>query len=49
MNQNVPISPPCRSVFLGNAAATTTEKYTTLWITLINQMEQAKKVLAGAR
>ena len=42
-------SPPCRSVFRENAAAPTRETYTTLWVTLINQMERSKKILAGAK
>lgn len=41
--------PPCRSVFRGNAAATTSEKYTQLWITLINRMERDRQVLGRTK
>ena len=39
----------CKSVFRGDAAATTKENYTRLWTALINQMERSKKVLAKAK
>lgn len=40
---------PCRSVFREGAQATTTERYTKIWITLINQIEKSKAVLAEVR
>ncbi len=49
MEQYSTASPPCRSVFREGAAATTKEKYTQFWITLIGQMERSKKILAGAK
>lgn len=49
MDQKVSALPPCRSVFRKGAAATTTEKYTQLWVTLISQMEHNKKILAEAK
>ena len=49
MNKESSPPPPCRSVFREGAAATTTEKYTDLWIALINQMERGKKILAGMK
>lgn len=41
--------PPCRSVFRENAAATTSEKYTQRWITLINRMERDRQVLGKTK
>ena len=49
MKKQPSTSPPCRSIFRENSAATTTEKYTQLWTSLINQMERSKKILAGAK
>ena len=46
MSQPAADIPICRSVFRNGAAATTTEKYTQIWITLINRAEQNKRVLA---
>ena len=46
MSQTATAIPICRSVFLKGAAATTTEKYTQIWITLINRAEKNKRVLA---
>ena len=49
MSQAVNTIPICRSVFQKGAPSTTTEKYTQIWITLINQIEKSKKVLAELR
>ena len=49
MSQSVNTIPICRSVFQKGAPTTTTEKYTQIWITLINQIEKSKKVLAEVR
>ena len=43
---NIPV---CRSVFQAGAPTTTREKYTQIWITLINQIEKSKEVLAELR
>ena len=47
MKQESP--PSCCSVFLEGAAAASAEKYTQLWIQLINQIERSKQILAGIR
>lgn len=39
----------CRSIFQNNAETVSTEKYTQLWITLINQIERGKQFLSPAR
>ena len=44
MNQQP--APPCRSIF---RKTPTKEKYTTLWIALIDQIERSKKILAGVK
>ena len=49
MNQATSAVPICRSVFQKGEPTTTTEKYTQIWITLINQIEKSKKVLAEVR
>ena len=49
MNQAANAIPICRSVFQKGAPTTTTERYTQVWITLINQIEKGKKVLAEVR
>lgn len=49
MNQQLPASPPCRSVFRENAAVPAKKNYTQLWTALINQMERNKKVLSRAK
>lgn len=41
------LSPSCRSVF--REGTVTAEKYTQFWITLINQMERSRKILAGEK
>lgn len=46
MGQATTAIPTCRSVFHNGAPTTTTEKYTQIWITLINQIETSKKALA---
>lgn len=48
MNQNTAAS-ACRSVFRQDEEPITSEKYTQLWITLINQIERGKQVLSHAR
>ena len=40
---------PCRSVFREGTENVTKEKYTQLWVTLINQLECSKQTLTGAR
>lgn len=49
MNQAAAAVPNCRSIFQNGAATTTTEKYTQIWITLINQIEKSKEILAELR
>lgn len=49
MNKQPSASSPCRSIFRDGAAETTKEAYTALWISLINQMERSKKILAGVK
>ncbi len=49
MNQDAVVTPTCRSVFLKGTRDTTTERYTKVWITLINQIEKSKQVLAELR
>lgn len=49
MNNQPPVSPPCRSIFRQGAATPTKEIYTQLWTTLINQIEHSKKILAEAK
>lgn len=49
MNQATSAVPDCRSVFQKGASVTTSEKYTQIWITLINQIEKGKAVLAEIR
>ena len=49
MSQAVTAIPVCRSVFQKGASTTTTEKYTQIWITLINRIEKNKEVLAELR
>ena len=49
MDKSTTVIPICRSVFQKDAPTTTTEKYTQIWITLINQIEKSKKVLAEVR
>lgn len=48
MNQAAAVQ-VCRSVFREGAPTTTTEKYTQIWISLINQIEKSKQVLAELR
>lgn len=48
MNQTSMLPSPCRSVFQQGAPGTTTEKYTQIWIRLINQIEKSKATLAQA-
>lgn len=38
----------CRSIFQNNAEAVSPEKYTQLWIALINQIERGKQFLSPA-
>ena len=49
MSQAANAIPICRSVFQKDAPTTTTEKYTQIWITLINQIEKSKEVLTELR
>ena len=49
MSQAANAIPICRSVFQKGAPTTTTEKYTQIWITLINQIEKSKELLAELR
>ena len=49
MDKTTAVIPICRSVFQKGAPTTTTEKYTQIWITLINQIEKSKEVLAELR
>ena len=49
MSQAANAIPICRSVFQKGAPTTTTEKYTQIWITLINQIEKSKEALAKLR
>lgn len=49
MDQAIPASSACRSVFRGGTEAPTAEAYTQLWITLIDQIERDKQVLSGSR
>ena len=49
MNQATNAIPICRSVFQKGVPTTTTEKYTQIWITLINQIEKSKEVLTELR
>ena len=46
MSQTASAVPICRSVFQNGAPTTTPEKYTQIWITLINRAEKNKRVLA---
>lgn len=48
MGQNT-AAPACRSVFRQDEESITPEKYTQLWIALINQIERGKQVLSHAR
>lgn len=48
MNQNTAAS-ACRSVFRQDEEPITSEKYTQLWITLINQIERGKQILSNTR
>lgn len=48
MTQSLLPSSACRSVFRKSAEASTAERYTQLWITLINQMERDKQILSAA-
>lgn len=38
----------CKSVFKYGTEGLTTERLTEVWITLINQIERSKAVIAGA-
>ncbi len=49
MNQDTAATLTCRSVFQNGTQETTTERYTKIWITLINQIEKSKEVLAELR
>ena len=49
MSQATNAIPICRSVFQKGAPSTTTERYTQIWITLINQIEKSKEALAKLR
>ena len=49
MSQAANAIPVCRSVFQKSEPTTTTEKYTQIWITLINQIEKSKEALAELR
>lgn len=50
MKATAPAPPtPCKSVFRAGTEKVTKENYTQLWISLINQMERSKKILAGAK
>lgn len=49
MNQSSPSYTACRSIFQNNAEAVSTEKYTQLWIALINQIERGKQFLSPVR
>ena len=40
-------SPPCRSVFQKSGTSLTSERYTKIWIQLINQMERSNSIAAG--
>lgn len=46
---NCAVASVCKSVFKGGENQPTPEKYTNIWITLINQIERSKQVLAGTR
>lgn len=39
-----PVQRPCTSVFKSGENVTTTEAFTQVWITLINQLEQTKRI-----
>ncbi len=47
MNNNAAAS-PCRSIFKGGENRPTPERYTQIWITLINRIERNRQVLTGA-
>ena len=49
MSQAANAIPICRSVFQKGAPTTTTERYTQVWIALINQIEKSKEALAKLR
>ena len=49
MDKTTAIIPICRSVFQKGAPTTTTERYTQVWIALINQIEKSKEALAKLR
>lgn len=49
MKQQIPPPPDCRSIFRDGGTSTTPERYTLLWLTLINRMERDKLALSGAR
>ncbi len=39
----------CRSIFTGGENPPTVERYTQLWIALINQIERSKETVATVR
>lgn len=39
----------CQSIFYGGKSSTTCERYTQIWIRLINQIEKSKETLAEVR
>lgn len=39
----------CRSIFKNGGDTVTVQEFTNMWITLINQMERSKAILAGKR
>ena len=47
MNRLTLPSPPCRSVFQKSGTSLTSERYTKIWIQLINQMERSNSIAAG--
>ena len=42
-------TPSCRSVFRKSETPLTAERYTKIWIQLINQMERSSSIAAGLR
>lgn len=46
---NCAINTVCKSIFKGEKKQPTQEKYTNIWVALINQIERNKQVLAETR
>ena len=46
MSKTATATPVCRRVFQNGAPAPTTDKYTQIWIALINRAEKNKKIHA---